>query len=184
MTADNCRKEEQSKAQTEDSGQKPVPLTNGAMADKTEKEEPIQPSNHYETHILKIEGVVSDCNMKDAIKAVKSNKGAPGVDGITTAEIDKVMEEQWPKIKQDILDGNYRPSPVRRVEIPKPDGKGVRKLGIPTVLDRIIQQAIHQIIVYAFDPTSHPTATGSDQEEALPKPYAKPRNTPKKDVNG
>ena len=63
------------------------------------------------------------------------------------------MQKQWPKIKQDILDGKYRPSPVRRVEIPKPDGSGVRKLGIPTVMDRIIQQAIYQEIVYTFEPT-------------------------------
>jgi group II intron reverse transcriptase/maturase len=63
------------------------------------------------------------------------------------------MEKQWPKIKQDILDGKYLPSPVRRVEIPKPDGNGVRQLGIPTVMDRIIQQAIHQELVLVFDPT-------------------------------
>jgi len=63
------------------------------------------------------------------------------------------MREQWPQIKQDILDGKYRPSPVRRVEIPKPDGSGVRQLGIPTVMDRVIQQAIHQELVPVFDPT-------------------------------
>jgi retron-type reverse transcriptase len=63
------------------------------------------------------------------------------------------MWEQWPKIKQDILEGKYCPSPVKRVEIPKPDGNGVRKLGIPTVMDRIIQQAIYQEIVYTFEAT-------------------------------
>ena len=62
----------------------------------------------------------------------------------TTDEIQTVMQKQWPKIKQDILDGKYCPSPVRRVEIPKPDGSGVRQLGIPTVMDRIIQQAVYQ----------------------------------------
>lgn len=71
-------------------------------------------------------------------------QGAPGIDGVTTEEIEKIMQEQWPRIKQAILDGKYSPSPVRRVEIPKPDGSGVRQLGIPTVMDRIIQQAIHQ----------------------------------------
>ena len=62
-----------------------------------------------------------------------------------------VMQKQWPRIKQDILDGKYCPSLVRRVEIPKPDGKGVRQLGIPTVMDRIIQQALHQELVPVFD---------------------------------
>ena len=64
----------------------------------------------------------------------------------------EVMQKQWPQIKQAILDGKYSPSPVRRVEIPKPDGSGVRQLGIPTVMDRIIQQAIHQELVPVFDP--------------------------------
>ena len=84
---------------------------------------------------------------------VVSNKGAPGIDGVSTEEIKEVMQKQWPQIKQDILDGKYCPIPVRRVEIPKPDGSGVRQLGIPTVMDRIIQQAIHQELVPVFDPT-------------------------------
>jgi RNA-directed DNA polymerase len=96
---------------------------------------------------------VNDYNIHEATKAVIRNKGAPGIDGITTEEITEVLQKQWPKIKQDILNGTYRPNPVRRVEIPKPDGSGVRKLGIPTVMDRIIQQAIYQEIVYTFEPT-------------------------------
>jgi RNA-directed DNA polymerase len=87
------------------------------------------------------------------MKAVTRNKGAPGVDGVTTEEIKGVLQKEWPKIKQDILDGKYHPSPVRRVEIPKPDGSGVRKLGIPTVMDRIIQQAIYQELVFTFETT-------------------------------
>ncbi len=63
------------------------------------------------------------------------------------------MLKQWPKIKKDILEGKYRPTPAKRVEIPKPDGNGIRQLGIPTVMDRIIQQAIHQELVPVFDPT-------------------------------
>jgi len=90
--------------------------------------------------------------MKRAIAKVKSNKGAPGIDGTTIEEIPEVMQKQWPQIKQTILDGTYCPSPIRRVEIPKPDGSGVRQLGIPTVMDRIIQQAIHQELVPVFDP--------------------------------
>jgi group II intron reverse transcriptase/maturase len=91
--------------------------------------------------------------MKRALKAVIRNKGSPGIDGVTTEEIERVMQKQWLQIKQDILEGKYRPSPVKRVEIPKPDGNRVRQLGIPTVMDRIIQQAIHQELVPVFDPT-------------------------------
>jgi len=123
------------------------------MVDKAEREESLLPDNQRYNGIPRIEGVVHDYNIQEAIKAVTRNKGAPGVDGITTEEIKGIMQKEWSKIKQDILDGKYRPSPVRRVEIPKPDGNGVRKLGIPTVLDRIIQQAIYQELVYTFEAT-------------------------------
>jgi RNA-directed DNA polymerase len=96
---------------------------------------------------------VNDYNIQEAIKKVISNKGAPGVDGVTTKEIEGILQKQWPKIKQEILDGKYRPNPVRRVEIPKPDGNGVRKLGIPTILDRIIQQAIYRELMLTFEAT-------------------------------
>lgn len=152
MTTDNHRKEEQSKAKSEDSGESLVPLSISVLVVKTERETTLLPGSH-DTYVPTIESVVSDCNIEEAVVAVKRNKGAPGIDGITTEEIRKVMQEKWPKIKQAILDGKYCPSPVRRVEIPKPDGKGVRQLGIPTVMDRIIQQAIHQRLVPVFDPT-------------------------------
>lgn len=152
MTTDNRRKEEQSKAQAEESGESLVPLLNSAVVDKAERETSILPSDQCNVYISKIESVVSDYNMQVALAAVTRNKGAPGIDGITTEEIKQVMQEQWPRIKQEILDGKYCPSPVRRVEIPKPDGSGVRQLGIPTVMDRIIQQAIHQELVLDFDP--------------------------------
>lgn len=97
--------------------------------------------------------MVHDYNIEEATKAVIRNKGAPGVDGITVQEIRLIMEKDWEKIKQAILEGKYLPKPVRKVEIPKPDGKGIRQLGIPTVMDRIIQQAIYQELVYAFEPT-------------------------------
>ena len=152
MTTDNCRKEERSKANAEESEESSVPLLNSAMAVKAERENSILPSSH-DVYVATIEGIVDECNIQEAIKAVKRNKGAPGIDGITTEEIKKVMQERWPQIKQSILDGKYCPIPVRRVEIPKPDGSGVRRLGIPTVMDRIIQQAIHQELVLVFDPT-------------------------------
>lgn len=153
MTTDNRRKEEQSEAKTKESRESLVPLSNSAMADKVERETSILPSKQHCTYIPKIERMVNDYNIQEAIKAVKRNKGAPGIDGITTAEIKTVMQKEWPKIKQDILDGKYCPKPVKRVEIPKPDGSGVRQLGIPTVMDRIIQQAIYQELLPTFDRT-------------------------------
>jgi len=152
MTTDNRRKEEKSEAETEDSGESLVPLLKSAMVAKAERDTSILPSDHN-TYIATIERVVDDCNMKEAIAAVIRNKGSPGIDGITTEEIKRVLQQQWPQIKQDILDGKYCPSPVKRVEIPKPDGSGVRQLGIPTVMDRIIQQALHQELVPVFDPS-------------------------------
>lgn len=152
MTTENRRKEEY-EAKTEDSGRNPVQPTNSAMVDEAEREESILPDNQRYIHIPRIEGVVRDYNIQEAMKAVIRNKGAPGIDGITTEEIKGAMQKQWPKIKQDILDGKYCPNPVKRVEIPKPDGSGVRKLGIPTVMDRIIQQALYQELVYTFEAT-------------------------------
>jgi hypothetical protein len=143
MTAGNRRKEEQSKAKLENSGESSVSSRDSAMADKAARNDFFLPSNEQGAYIATIESVISSRNMMEAYKAVIRNKGAPGIDGITTKEIKKVIQEQWPKIKQDILDGKYYPSPVRRVEIPKPDGHGVRQLGIPIVMDRIIQQAIY-----------------------------------------
>jgi len=159
MTTENRRKEEQ-EAKTEDSGRNLVQPTNSAMVDKAEREESILPDNQRYIPIPRIEGVVGDYNIQEAIRAVIRNKGAPGIDGVTTEEIKGIMQEQWPKIKQEILDGKYRPSPVKRVEIQKPDGSGVRKLGIPTVLDRIIQQALYQELVYTFEATFSESSYG------------------------
>jgi RNA-directed DNA polymerase len=152
MTTDNCRKEEQSEAKTKDSRRKLVQPSNSTMVDKTERSIPILPSGANDISIPKIENIVSADNMREAIKAVTRNKGAPGIDGITTKEIWEVMQKQWHKIRQDILEGEYIPKSVRRVEIPKPDGNGIRQLGIPTVMDRIIQQAIYQELTPVFDP--------------------------------
>jgi len=78
-------------------------------------------------------------NLKEALRQVKGNKGSAGVDGITVNQLTDYLKQHWPAIREQLLSGTYEPKPVRRVEIPKPDG-GVRKLGIPTVLDRFIQQ--------------------------------------------
>src|ERR1035441_1388109 len=91
-------------------------------------------------------------NLKQALQRVKANKGSPGVDGMTVGGINDYLKQHWPAIREQLLSGTYEPKPVRRVEIPKPDG-GVRKLGIPTVLDRFIQQAVMQVLQRQWDST-------------------------------
>jgi RNA-directed DNA polymerase len=88
-----------------------------------------------------MEEVVERENCKEALKRVKSNQGSAGIDGMTVGQLPAYLKEHWPKIREQLLSGTYEPQPVKRVEIPKPDG-GVRKLGIPTVLDRFVQQAV------------------------------------------
>jgi RNA-directed DNA polymerase len=84
-------------------------------------------------------------------RRVKANKGAPGVDAMTVDQLGDYLKQHWPAIREQLLSGTYRPKPVKRVEIPKPDG-GVRKLGIPTVLDRFLQQAVMQVLQQRRDP--------------------------------
>ena len=91
-------------------------------------------------------------NLKEALRQVKANKGSPGVDGMTIVGITDYLKQHWPAIREQLLNGTYEPKPVRRVEIPKPDG-GVRKLGIPSVLDRFIQQAVMQVLQKRWDRT-------------------------------
>lgn len=98
-----------------------------------------------------MEKIVSGRNMQDAWNHVKSNQGAPGVDGITIERFPETLRKLWPKIKRALFKGYYIPTPLLRVEIPKKNG-GVRKLGIPTILDRVIQQAIAQVLNPIFDP--------------------------------
>ena len=98
-----------------------------------------------------LEQIVAPENMKRAWKQVKRNKGAPGVDGRTIDETAQLLREYWDEIKERLLNGTYMPHPVLRVEIPKPDG-GVRKLGVPRVLDRLIQQAVCQVLSPLFEP--------------------------------
>src|SRR6266487_4335345 len=92
-------------------------------------------------------------NLKAALQRVKANKGSPGVDGMTVIGIKDYLKQHWPAIREQLLSGTYEPMPVRRVEIPKPDGGGVRKLGIPSVLDRFIQQAVLQVLQRRLDRT-------------------------------
>jgi RNA-directed DNA polymerase len=100
-----------------------------------------------------MEEVLGRENMLAAYHRVVSNKGAPGVDGMTVDELMPMLRERWQAIREELLEQTYEPAPVRKVEIPKPGGKGMRMLGIPTVLDRLIQQALLQVLQPAFDPT-------------------------------
>lgn len=97
-----------------------------------------------------IERILDKDNVRIALEKVIANKGAAGIDGMKVEELRDYMNANWPSIKQSILERSYRPAPVRRVEIPKPNG-GVRKLGIPTAVDRTLQQSIVQILTPIFE---------------------------------
>jgi RNA-directed DNA polymerase len=107
-----------------------------------------QPSLHEDL----MTRVMDRANLQRAWKRVKANRGAPGVDGMTVEEFPAFMREHWPTIRTAVLEGSYQPSPVRRKSIPKPGGRGERLLGIPTVTDRVIAQAIQQVLTPIFDP--------------------------------
>ena len=111
-------------------------------------------------------------NCLRALQRVKANKGSPGIDGMKVDELPGYLKQHWPAIREQLLSGTYEPQPVRRVEIPKPDG-GVRKLGIPTVLDRFIQQAVMQVLQGRWDGTfsehSHGFRPGRSAHQAVKK---------------
>jgi RNA-directed DNA polymerase len=107
-----------------------------------------------------MEAVVERENMNSALHRVEANKGSAGVDGMPVESLRPFLKKQWPQIKEALLNGQYKPQAVRRVNIPKPDGKGMRQLGIPTVLDRLIQQALHQVMQPVFDGTFSESSYG------------------------
>src|SRR2546422_8095799 len=90
-------------------------------------------------------------NCKQALQRVKANKGSPGVDGMTVDELPEYLKQQELEIGEQLRNGTYQPQPVKRVEIPKPNGTGMRKLGIPTMLDRFVQQAVLQVLAGSAD---------------------------------
>ncbi len=100
---------------------------------------------------LAMEEVCERENLRAALQRVRGNKGSPGMDGMTVDQLPDYLKQHWPAIRERLLKGTYEPQPVKRVEIRKPDG-GVRKLGIPTVLDRFIQQAVMQVLQRQWDP--------------------------------
>src|SRR3990172_7156638 len=118
------------------------------------------------------EAVFERGNMLTALKRVESNKGAAGIDGMEVKELSGYLKAHWLEVRAALESGTYRPSPVRRVEIPKPDG-GVRRLGIPTVLDRLIQQAIAQVLTpmfeQVFSPHSYGFRPGQSAHQAVQK---------------
>ncbi|HEU0197161.1 MAG TPA: group II intron reverse transcriptase/maturase [Nevskiaceae bacterium] len=135
-------------ARTEEAGRYPV----GAVARaETASANHLRTKAQVERESGLMEAVVNRDNLKAAYQRVVGNQGAAGVDGMTTAAFKGHLKAHWPTIKAKLLAGKYIPSPVRRVDIPKPAG-GVRTLGIPTLTDRLIQQALHQVLQPIFEP--------------------------------
>jgi RNA-directed DNA polymerase len=120
-----------------------------------------------------MEEVLRHENLEQAYKRVKRNKGAAGVDGMTVGELQNYVREHWTELREQLLNETYQPRPVKRIEIPKPGGKGVRMLGIPVVFDRLIQQAILQVLTPIYDPTfsenSHGFRPGRSAHDAILK---------------
>lgn len=112
---------------------------------------PLAESSPVPEHVQLMERVVERSNMQTAYKRVKRNKGASGVDGMSVQQLGEFLRAHWPKIRERLCEGRYEPMPVRRTQIPKVSG-GTRPLGIPTVLDRLIQQALHQVLSPLFEP--------------------------------
>jgi len=130
----------------EGSGRNPREHGVGAPSAAARRENP-SPENE-----MLMEEVVESKNLMKAYRRVVRNKGAAGVDEMTVEELKPYLKTEWPKIKEQLLEDRYKPQPVRRVEIPKAGGKGMRLLGIPTVVDRLIQQAVLQVLDPIFDP--------------------------------
>jgi len=122
----------------------------GALSISMTSENGQNDQSNYQYELL--EKIINNDNLNEAYKRVKKNKGSHGVDKMGVDELLTYLKDNGNQLKQSILDGSYKPSPVRRVEIPKPDGKK-RPLGIPTVVDRVVQQAIAQVLSPIFEKT-------------------------------
>jgi RNA-directed DNA polymerase len=133
-------------AHPEGSGRKP-PEQGMSASIATARPQPSPP----EVEVRLMEEIVSRDNMMAAYHRVMANKGAAGIDRMSVEQLQPHLKEHWPRIREELLEGRYRPQPVRGVDIPKPGG-GMRQLGIPTVVDRLIQQAMHQVLMPLFDP--------------------------------
>jgi group II intron reverse transcriptase/maturase len=135
--------------------------------------EPFPARDNGKSDVGTWEAVFARENMLSALKRVESNKGAAGIDGMKVPDLRGYLKEHWLEVREALESGKYRPSPVRRVEIPKPDGGGARQLGIPTVLDRLIQQAIAQVLSpmfeQVFSPYSYGFRPGRSAHQAIQK---------------
>jgi len=136
---------EMPEAAGEDSGRNPSWSPDGAPNVTAKREYPNQ------KHCQLMEAVVERGNMMSALQRVKSNRGSAGVDDMPLSELGSFLKVEWPRIREELLNGRYKPQPVRKVEIQKPGGKGMRMLGIPTVLDRLVQQALNQVMQPIFN---------------------------------
>ena len=134
----------------EDPGE--APRTDG---EGTEPPTANRTSQHPVPDIPLMEQICERENLIQAWDRVRANGGAAGVDGLTIEETGARLRTLWPTIRDQLLRGTYQPRPVRRVEIPKPDGKGTRMLGIPTVIDRMIQQAVLQVLQQGIASPEH-----------------------------
>jgi RNA-directed DNA polymerase len=142
--------------------------------------EPERPANTC--HIM--EDACERANLKEALRQVRGNKGSAGIDRMTVDQLGDYLKQHWPAIREQLLNGTYEPKPVRRVEIQKPDGGGVRKLGIPTVLDRFVQQAVMQVLQKQWDPTFSNTATGFGRVDRRITLWLKRSSTSRKATDG
>lgn len=136
---------------------------NPSPADPARESHSTQKSNSSGSNAddaLLMEKVVARGNILSALERVERNKGAPGIDGMHTHELRNHLIKEGAKLREELLNGTYKPQPVRRVEIPKASGGGKRKLGIPTVCDRLVQQAILQVLTPIFDPTFSESSFG------------------------
>ena len=131
----------------ESRGETPMAVSKGTEVSRAKRkpEDPALP-------VLLMEEICQRENLKRALQQVRQNKGSPGIDGMTVRKLSGYLKKHWPQIREQLLAGTYQPKPVKCAEIPKPDG-GIRKLGIPTVLDRFVQQAIMQVLQKYWDET-------------------------------
>ena len=131
----------------------------------------IQLELKFEDQKSLFEEILDTYNLKVAFKRVKKNKGAPGIDGITIEEYEQNLEGELNQLRQEVQSWSYKPTPVKRVEIPKPNGKGTRNLGIPIIKDRVLHMAIKQILEPILDPTfsknSYGFRPGKNQQQAI-----------------
>src|SRR6201988_2201423 len=124
-----------------------------AGREETESRQAVHEPESPASTIRLMEEVCERENLLEAVRRVKANKGSAGIDGMTVGQLSGYLKEHWLTIREQLLNGTYEPQPVRRVEIEKPDGGGMRKLGIPTTLDRFLQQAVLQVLQRQWGPT-------------------------------